>query len=138
MCRNDATPTGHVLGGAVSRTGIPAPERNLSSPAVCIMRALMHTAFIWCSCHQQDSVHDLAPLVKPFVNPDHLPEFFWMHLKKDFEHLSRVTGKSIDEAVIIVHLVLKDILTKQPPACKEYYVYAMQYSVMIEPPACRE
>ena len=105
----------------MSRTGIPAPERNLSSPAVCIMRALMHAAFIWCSCHQQDAVHDLAPLVKPFINPDHLPEFFWMHLEKDFEHLSRVTGKSIDEAVIIVHLVLKDILTKLPPACKEEY-----------------
>ena len=116
--RHDATKTGHTLGRAESRTSIPAPERNLSSPAVCIIRALMHTAFIWCSCHQQDLVHDLATLVKPFVDLGHLPEYFWMHLHKDIQHLSRVTGRSIDESVLIIHLILKDILTKEAPPSK--------------------
>ena len=75
----------------------------------------MHAAFMWCSCHVQDATCHLAPLVKPSVKPDHLPEFFWMHLEKDFEHLSQVTGKSMEETTIIVHLVIKDILTKDPP-----------------------
>ena len=60
----------------------------------------------------------LAELVKPFVQPQHLPEFFWRHLQKDIEHLSQVTGKGLEEAAIIVHLILKGILTKQPPTCK--------------------
>ena len=60
----------------------------------------------------------LAELVKPFVHPQHLPEFFWRHLQKDIEHLSQVTGKGLEEAAIIVHLILKDILTKPPPTCK--------------------
>lgn len=79
----------------------------------------MHSAFLWCSCHYQDMVAaDLAALVKPHVNPNNLPEFFWMHLRKDIEQLSRVTGKGLDESAIIVHLVLQGILTKPPPTCK--------------------
>ena len=58
---------------------------------------------------------ELADLVKPHVNPNNLPEFFWMHLNKDIEQLSRVTGKSVDESAIIIHLVLRGILTKAPP-----------------------
>ena len=58
---------------------------------------------------------ELADLVKPRVNPNNLPEFFWMHLNKDIEQLSRVTGKSLDESAIIIHLVLRGILTKAPP-----------------------
>ena len=60
-------------------------------------------------------MHDLANLVKPFVNPQHLPEFFWMHLSKDIEHLSHVTGKGLEESAIIVHLVLAEILTNSTP-----------------------
>ncbi len=119
---HDTTQTGHVLGDPDSRTAPPAPERNLSPPAICIMRALMHSAFLWCSCHFQDMVAaELAALVRPHVKPNKLPEFFWMHLRKDIEQLSRVTGKGLDEAAIIVHLVLRDILTKPPPICESYF-----------------
>lgn len=45
-----------------------------------------------------------------------LPELFWRHLRKDIEHLSSVTGKGIEEAALIVHLVLSEILTK-PGKC---------------------
>jgi hypothetical protein len=63
-------------------------------------------------------MHDLAHLVKPFENPHHLPEFFWNHLSKDIEHLSHVTGKGVEDAAIIVHLVLSQILTNITPDCK--------------------
>jgi hypothetical protein len=76
----------------------------------------MHSSLLWCSCHNQDKVPELANLVKQNVN---LPEFFWMHLSKDIEHLSRVTGKGMEESALIVHLVLHNIFTKLPPAdCK--------------------
>ena len=108
---HDATQTGYVLGSHELRTGPPVPERCLSSPAVCIVRALMHSALLWHSCHHQDVIGDLAGLVNPQVNPELLPEFFWMHLKKDIEQLSFVTGKGMEESSLIVHLVLCKILS---------------------------
>ena len=114
----DKTQTGHVLGSVESRTTNPAPERTLSPPAVCIMRAIMHSALLWCSCHREDIMQDLVPLVKPRVDPQYLPEFFWMHLSRDIEHLSHVTGKSMEDSAMIVHLVLNEIATGMIPNCK--------------------
>jgi hypothetical protein len=93
------------------------------------MRAIMHSALLWCSCHHDDVMPDLAQLVKPFVNPQHLPEFFWMHLNKDIEHLSRVTGKGMEDSAIMVHLVLSEMLTDAAPDCKwgvAKYCYVMR------------
>ncbi len=76
----------------------------------------MHSAFLWCSCHYEDCIGDLARIVKPHVPPQHLSEFFWRHLEQDIKHLSIATGRSIDDAILLVHLVLKEMLTKEPPA----------------------
>lgn len=62
----------------------------------------------------------LIQLVKVGVRPQALPEFFWCHLERDMELLGRATGKNMDESAIIVHLVLREILSKNPPLC-EYY-----------------
>ena len=78
----------------------------------------MHSAFVWCSCHYPNATGELAALVAPRVNPNSLPEFFWRHLQKDVAHLSRVTGKGLDESAIIIHLVLCNILKKAPSICK--------------------
>lgn len=37
-------------------------------------------------------------------------DFFCSHLKKDLEHLSKVIGKSIDDSIRVLHIVLHDIL----------------------------
>ena len=63
-------------------------------------------------------MQDLVPLVKPRVDPQYLPEFFWMHLSRDIEHLSHVTGKSMEDSAMIVHLVLNEIATRMIPNCK--------------------
>jgi hypothetical protein len=102
--------TGHILGAAKLRASIPAPQRKLSPPAICILRAIMHSAFLMCSCHNHDKLADLSRLIKPNVDPPLIPEFFWMHLRKDIEHLSRVTGEGMEESAIIVHLVLQAML----------------------------
>ena len=38
--------------------------------------------------------------------------FFWDQIKKDIQQLSSITGYSIDEAALLVHLVLKQINEK--------------------------
>ena len=126
---NDATQTGYVLGDAQLRTGVVAPERTLFPPAVCIVRAIMHSALIWYASHHTDCIADLAGLVHPHahpdhqhvhpdhphVHPDHLPEFFWSHLQKDIQQLSATIGRNEDVAAVLVHLCLKNILTMEPP-----------------------
>ncbi len=78
----------------------------------------MHSAFLWCSCHFEDMFTPaLMKLIKPEFNPKFFPEFFGLHLTQDINHLSRLTGRAIEEAAIIVHMVLHDILTKTLPTC---------------------
>ena len=64
----------------------------------------------------QTATDDLLRLVKPHLpNATELPEFFWHHLERDLQLLGQATGKSVDEAAIILHLVLRGILTQEPP-----------------------
>jgi len=112
---DDTTQRGHILGHSSARGSIPAPERSLSAASVSIIRAIMHSCLIWFSCHHDDCIGELARVVKCLVSPHHLPEFFWMHLQKDIEHLSSSIGRSIDESVVLIHLVLKRMLLESPP-----------------------
>ena len=75
----------------------------------------MHSAFVWATCNNQPALEAIASLVSPRVLPKNLPEFFWTHLEKDLELLGRDTGKGLDEVVMIIHLVLRHILTTDPP-----------------------
>ena len=77
----------------------------------------MHSSFIWASCNNDHTIEALAQLVNPPVLPRHLPEFFWRHLQRDIEDLSRITTRGTDECAMIVHLVLSRILTTDPPPC---------------------
>lgn len=86
----------------------------------------MHSAFLWCSCHEEDKLPELASVVKQREN---LPEFFWMHINKDIEQLSRVTGKGIEESMLILHLVLHNIFVKDPPAnSKTLHAFLLEFS----------
>ena len=111
----DMTRKGYDLGAPANRTHT-APERHLSARAVCILRALMHSAFVWASCNNPSSLGAIASLITPQVLPKDLPEFFWAHLDKDLELLGQDTGKGLDEVVMIIHLVLRQILTTDPPS----------------------
>ena len=118
LCNNcnsqDTTKKGYNLGAPENRT-IAYPERNLSARAVCILRVLMHSAFIWASCNNESALEAIASLITPQVALQYLPEFFWAHLEKDLELLGRDTGRGLDETVMIIHLVLRQILTTDPP-----------------------
>jgi len=59
-------------------------------------------------------------LVKVNIRPRDLPEFFWHHLERDIELLGRSIGRSMDESAITLHLVLKEILQRDPPTCEDF------------------
>ena len=81
----------------------------------------MHSALIWACCNETGATVTVAEMVHPRELPDSLPEFFWSHLEKDIELLRKDTGRGLDEAVVLVHLVLKQILTVTPPTGKFSY-----------------
>lgn len=112
--RQDTTKMGHDLGAPENRTHV-TPERGLSARSVCILRALMHSAFIWSSCNNDQALGAIAGLVNAQIPPQQLPEFFWAHLEKDLELLGKDTKKGLEENVMILHLVLRQILTLNPP-----------------------
>ncbi len=116
LYRNDTTKTGHDLGAPQQRTVNSERERTLSATAVNVVRVLMHASFLWAACHDQQL--ELIVEVVKGVRPQDLAEFFWFHLVKDLECMQRSTGRGMDECVMIMHLVLKEILGTNPSICK--------------------
>ena len=84
----------------------------------------MHSAFIWASCNNDQALGAIAGLVNAQVPPQQLPEFFWIHLEKDLELLGKDTKKGLEDNVMILHLVLRQILTLNPPTGA--YIYTIQ------------
>ncbi|MCG8622315.1 MAG: hypothetical protein MJE68_10025, partial [Proteobacteria bacterium] len=127
--RQDTTKMGHDLGAPGNRTHV-SPERDLSARSVCILRALMHSAFIWASCNNDQALGAIDGLVHaPQVTPQQLPKFFWAHLEKDLELLGKDTKKGLEENVMILHLVLEKILTlSQPTGTLRYLMFLLAFS----------
>lgn len=53
-------------------------------------------------------------VVTPPVESKKIVNFFWHHLERDFEILCKAIGKSFDEAALLVHIVLQQILKVNP------------------------
>ncbi len=75
----------------------------------------MHASFLWAACHNQHQLMDIARVTKGMVPLQDLAEFFWLHLEKDIECMQHSTGRGTDECVMIIHLMLKQILTTNHP-----------------------
>ena len=115
-CSTDITQTGHSLGHPDARGDALVPERSLSPAACCIVRAIMHSALVWTSCNNDAETEGLVTLVKNGLRtPQELPEFFWGHLQRDVQLLARALGENYEEAAIVLHLVLQNILISNPP-----------------------
>ena len=80
----------------------------------------MHAAFVWTCSNNESSLGDVADLVNLPVKlkPNELPEFFWKHLEKDLEAISMFLNRGQEESILVLHLVLKEILTNQVNLCK--------------------
>ncbi|XP_068694646.1 E3 ubiquitin-protein ligase rnf213-alpha-like isoform X2 [Montipora foliosa] len=101
--RADRTMRGHVLGDPTARSKSLASERNLSSVVVGITRILMHCAMIEGACRQPQ---DVASLINPRVPPEALARFLWDHLRMDLELLAKSLGRSVDDTILCIHMIL--------------------------------
>ena len=72
----------------------------------------------WVVLNTQNAIVGLVDLTKDRVKPADLPKFFWKHLQCDVDVLAKAVGRSRDDACLLLHLVLKQISTKNPPQCK--------------------
>ena len=57
----------------------------------------------------------LLDLVSSRVRPNEVAMFFWMQLQHDIGMISKATGKSQDEVCLLLHMILKEVATKDPP-----------------------
>ena len=48
------------------------------------------------------------------MEPKRTLDFFWHHLERDFDILCKAVGKCSDETALLVHLIVKRILTVNP------------------------
>ena len=111
--------SGHCLGRPEERNPLPAAERSLNPAACSIVRAIMHSALVYVSCNSKTATKGLLGMVKvEGIDRNELPEFFWGHLEQDIKILAQAIGKNEEEAAIVLHLVLQQILTCEPPKSK--------------------
>lgn len=68
--------------------------------------------------HFQNVSSDLVRLIKPAMQESVVPEFIWRHLDKDISLLAKSLGKSTDESLLTVHMILCDIAQRDIPKSK--------------------
>uniref|UniRef100_A0A1X7SGD6 Uncharacterized protein n=1 Tax=Amphimedon queenslandica TaxID=400682 RepID=A0A1X7SGD6_AMPQE len=84
------------------------PIGFLSSASYAIIRCIMHSCLLWSSCNGKS----IPPLMNGKLPLLEYNSFFWDQIRKDIQELSSITGHSVDEAALLVHLVLKQINEK--------------------------
>ncbi|XP_061866845.1 E3 ubiquitin-protein ligase RNF213 isoform X2 [Colius striatus] len=111
----DRTQTGHILGDAQNRNTMGVCDRALSPLVFILIRLLTHLTMLLGATKDPQS---LQKIIKPPVpNP---VSFLQRHIQKDLAHLTKILGKSVDDTVNILHLVLISLLEdaqQQPGQC---------------------
>ena len=79
----------------------------------------MHSALLWATCNGKIPVQNMKELVKieKFENGE-VSQFFHCHLEKDVQVLAKAIGRNEDEAAIVIHLVLRQVLMSEPQTSK--------------------
>ncbi|XP_034268690.1 E3 ubiquitin-protein ligase RNF213 [Pantherophis guttatus] len=97
----DRTQTGHVLEDPTKRSPVVTSERQLSPAVLILIRLLTHLALLLGASNDAQS---LLQIIKPQVQDP--VNFLLQHIVKDFEQLMKTLGKSADETINVVHLIL--------------------------------
>uniref|UniRef100_A0A674JMV9 RING-type E3 ubiquitin transferase n=1 Tax=Terrapene triunguis TaxID=2587831 RepID=A0A674JMV9_9SAUR len=101
----DRTQTGHVLGDPRNREAMIASEREMSPVVFIVIRLLTHLAMLLGATKDPQS---LRGIIKPPVQDP--VGFLQQHIEKDLEQLTKTLGKSADETINVVHLILCSLL----------------------------
>jgi len=52
----------------------------------------------------------VAQLIVPAVNPNDVMQFLWQHMRCDVDTIHTAVGCSLDDVLVLVHLLLKHAL----------------------------
>ncbi|KAF1618093.1 UNVERIFIED_CONTAM: hypothetical protein FQV16_0014707, partial [Eudyptes robustus] len=101
----DRTQTGHILGDARHRKTMGMSDRAMSPVVFVLIRLLTHLAMLLGATKNPQSLQNI---IKPSVsNP---VSFLQQHIQEDLAQLTRILGKSVDETINMLHLVLSSLL----------------------------
>ncbi|KAF2974844.1 hypothetical protein EK904_013645 [Melospiza melodia maxima] len=103
--REDRTQTGHVLGDVEHRRTLGMSDRGVSPVVFVLLRLLTHLSMLLGASRDPQS---LGRMIKPAV--EDVVSFLQQHVQEDLAHLTRILGKSVDDTISIVHLVLSSLL----------------------------
>ncbi|XP_053850563.1 E3 ubiquitin-protein ligase RNF213 [Vidua macroura] len=103
--REDRTQTGHVLGDVEHRRTLGMSDRGVSPVVFVLLRLLTHLSMLLGASRDPQS---LGSMIKPTV--DDVVSFLQQHIQEDLAQLTRILGKSVDDIINILHLVLSSLL----------------------------
>ncbi|XP_068769747.1 E3 ubiquitin-protein ligase RNF213 isoform X2 [Struthio camelus] len=101
----DRTQTGHILGDAQRRKIMGVSDRAMSSVVFLLVRLLTHLTMLLGATKDPQS---LEKIIKPPVQNS--VSFLQQHIQEDLAQLTKALGKSVDETINIVHLLLGSLL----------------------------
>uniref|UniRef100_A0A663EII0 RING-type E3 ubiquitin transferase n=1 Tax=Aquila chrysaetos chrysaetos TaxID=223781 RepID=A0A663EII0_AQUCH len=108
----DRTQTGHILGDVQHRKTMGVSDRAMSPVVFVLIRLLTHLTMLLGATKDPQS---LQKIIKPPVHNS--VSFLQQHIWEDLAQLTKILGKSVDETITILHLVLSSLLknTHQHP-----------------------
>ncbi|XP_074703437.1 E3 ubiquitin-protein ligase RNF213 isoform X1 [Strix aluco] len=101
----DRTQTGHILGDAQHRKTTGVSDRAMSPVVFVLIRLLTHLTLLLGATKDPQS---LQKIIKPPVHNS--VSFLQQHIREDLAQLTKILGKSVDETINILHLVLGSLL----------------------------
>uniref|UniRef100_A0A669PUC8 RING-type E3 ubiquitin transferase n=2 Tax=Phasianus colchicus TaxID=9054 RepID=A0A669PUC8_PHACC len=106
----DRTQTGHILGDVQHRRGQGVSDRSMTPAVFVLIRLLTHLTMLLGATKDPQSLRNI---IKPPVHNS--VTFLQQHIQEDLAQLTRILGKSVDETINILHLVLSSLLKDQHP-----------------------
>ena len=110
----DKTVQGHTLGAPAARQKEAIPERKLGPAATSLLRLLTHMAM---SLGANRHPVEVVQLIEPPVTVDQVQDFLFDHMTCDLEVLASSLGRSEEDCVLLVNLVIRNI-GKDDKKCK--------------------
>ncbi|NWT04578.1 RN213 ligase, partial [Mionectes macconnelli] len=101
----DRTQTGHILGDVEHRRTLGVSDRGMSPVVFVLIRSLTHLSMLLGATRDPQS---LGKIIKPRVRDT--VSFLQEHVQEDLEQLTKILGKSVDETISTLHLLLGSLL----------------------------
>ncbi|NWW83402.1 RN213 ligase, partial [Climacteris rufus] len=103
--QGDRTQSGHVLGDVEHRRTLGLSDRGVPPVAFVLLRVLTHLSMLLGATKAPQPVQRM---IKPAVHD--VARFLQQHIEEDLAQLMRILGKSVDDTVSTLHLVLSSLL----------------------------